>query len=145
MTRPKLAAVTAGALALLLSACGSATAGNSIDDRLARSNVTATSDITLTGTTTAGAPRLTADDARRIARDRVGGGQVTQVEREVEHGRVEWKVRLSNAGRAYEVRVDAETGTITRFEPDSRRGGDDSGSDDKGGDDKGGDDKGGDR
>ena len=59
------------------------------------------------------------------------GGTVHEVERELEHGRVEWKVEITGGdGNTYDVRVDAETGEITRIDADGR---DDSGRDDDGG------------
>lgn len=61
-------------------------------------------------------PTKSGVDHRRIALDRVGGGQVTKVERELEHGRTEWKYRILHNGQSYEVRVDAASGRITRFE-----------------------------
>lgn len=88
---------------------------------------------------------LSADDASRIAVERVGG-TVREVELELEHGRVEWKVDVVAAdGVRYDVRIDAETGEVTRIEADDRddddRGGDDRGFDDNpGGHDRGGDD-----
>lgn len=68
------------------------------------------------------------------------GGTVHEVEREVEHGRLEWKVEITaRDGITYDVRVDAETGAFTRVDQDDRgRGGDDDRDGDKGGD-KGGD------
>lgn len=105
-----------------------------------------TSESTATPTGTPAAPTaLTADDARRIATDRFGG-TVREVEREFEHGRVEWKVEITASdGVTYDVRVDASTGAITRVDRDDRggdvRGGDvRSGGDDRGGDRHGGDD-----
>jgi uncharacterized membrane protein YkoI len=55
-------------------------------------------------------------DHRQIALNRVGGGQVIRAEQELEHGRTEWKYRIVHNGRTYEVRVDAASGIITRFE-----------------------------
>ncbi|HEY0638679.1 MAG TPA: PepSY domain-containing protein [Pseudonocardiaceae bacterium] len=108
------------------------------------------------GTAPAGG-MLSAEQAAQVALARVGGGTVTKVEQEYEHGRPEWKFEIAHAGTTWEVRVDAGTGTITRFRDDDggghggdddsgRHGGDDSGDD--GGDDSGGDsgdDSGGDR
>ncbi|GAA5023023.1 hypothetical protein GCM10023317_67530 [Actinopolymorpha pittospori] len=94
---------------------------------------------------------ISAEQAGRIAVTRVGGGHVTGVERELEHGRLEWKVRVVDGARRADVRVDARTGAVTRLDDDSRDGGrDDRGEDDHGdarhdrGDDHGGDRRGGD-
>jgi hypothetical protein len=68
------------------------------------------------------------------------GGTVREVEREVEHGRVEWKVEITaRDGNTYDVRLDAATGAVTRIDQDDRGGGDsrdDSRDDDR--DDSGG-------
>lgn len=78
--------------------------------------------------------QLTADDAVRIAQARVGG-TVHEVEREVEHGRPEWKVEITAAdGVTYDMRIDAVTGDLTRVDQDDDRGshGDDDHDDDHG-------------
>ena len=114
------------------------------------SPTSSTSESTPTAAPAAG---LSADDAGRIVTDRVGG-TVREIEREEEHGRIEWKVEVTTAdGNTYDVRVDAQTGAVTRVDQDDRgghgdddRGGDDRGGhggDDRGGDDRGGDDHGG--
>jgi hypothetical protein len=103
-----------------------------------------------------GAGELSADEASTIAVAHVGGGRVTQVERELEHGRWEWKVRVANGGQEHDVRVDAASGAITRTDrgddqsrvhrgyDDRGRGSDDRGYDDHGGDRRGSDDSRGD-
>jgi uncharacterized membrane protein YkoI len=75
-----------------------------------------------------------------IALNRTGGGAVTNVEAEFEHGRAAWKVRVVKDGVRYDVYVDAATGEIIRFRQqseDGRNNGDDNGRDDHGGDDHG--------
>lgn len=67
---------------------------------------------------------LSADEAAAIALERVGGGRVDEIEREFEHGRNEWKVEVVHAGAEHDVRVDALTGAITRYELDDVSGGD---------------------
>ncbi|MFL6122250.1 PepSY domain-containing protein [Actinophytocola sp.] len=77
-----------------------------------------------------GSGELSADDASRIVTDRVGG-TVREVEREVEHGRAEWKVEVTTAdGNTYDVRVDARTGAVIRVGQAARdgQGADDHGS-----------------
>ncbi len=111
---------------------------------------TSTTDPTHTGTPnpTAAAAGIGVEEAGRIALTRVGGGHVTGVEQEVEHGRLEWKIRVNHAGMSWDVRIDALTGAITRFRSDDRggdgRGGrdddDNSGHGRGGDDDRGGDD-----
>jgi hypothetical protein len=93
-----------------------------------------------------GAAELSADEAAAIAVAHVGGGRVTQVESELEHGRREWKVRVANGAQEHDVRVDALSGAITRTDrsDDGNRAGrssDDRGYDDNGGN-RGGDDRG---
>jgi uncharacterized membrane protein YkoI len=69
--------------------------------------------------------QLTADDAARIAQARYGGS-VHEIEREVEHGRLEWKVEITGAdGVTYDVRIDAVTGDVTRVDKDDDDRGDD--------------------
>ncbi|MGV9539399.1 PepSY domain-containing protein, partial [Streptosporangium sandarakinum] len=53
-------------------------------------------------------------EAVRIARKRVPGARVTEVEREWEHGRRVWKVELRKGRWEYEVHVSAATGKVTR-------------------------------
>jgi hypothetical protein len=71
---------------------------------------------------------LSADDAVGIVLARYGG-TVREVEREWEHGGLEWKVEITAAdGIEYDVRVDAGTGAVTRVDQDDdhgRHGGDD--------------------
>lgn len=95
-----------------------------------------TSDTPTLSTPAPGGVQLSAEDASRIVLERFGG-TVHEVEREYEHGRLEWKVEITaSTGVTYDVRIDAATGTVTRVEQDSR-GGDDDRDDDRGGDDHG--------
>jgi hypothetical protein len=45
---------------------------------------------------------------------------VHEVEREVEHGRVEWKVEITKDGVTYDIRVDSLSGAVTRVDTDDR-------------------------
>jgi peptidase YpeB-like protein len=85
------------------------------------SGSTLTSEPTRTPeSTSVPAGSLSAADASRIVVERVGG-TVHEVEREVEHGRVEWKVEVTaRDGNTYDIRVDAETGAVTRVDQDTR-------------------------
>jgi len=89
------------------------------------SESTFTSEPTSTSESTpVAAGSLSAEDASRIVVERVGG-TVHEVEREVEHGRVEWKVEVTaRDGNTYDIRVDAETGAVTRVDQDARAGDD---------------------
>jgi hypothetical protein len=119
------------------------------------SQVTPTSTSSRTSTNAAGptgtddvshsrGSEVTSEEAASIALAHVGGGRVTEIEREFEHGRREWKVEIVNGGREHDVRVDATTGAVTRtdVDRDDRGGRDDRGSDDRGGRDDRGDDRG---
>jgi hypothetical protein len=57
---------------------------------------------------------LSAADAGHLAVAELGGGNVVNVESEVEHGRRQWKVDLARAGGVSTLRLDALTGTVTR-------------------------------
>ncbi|HEX2133697.1 MAG TPA: PepSY domain-containing protein [Actinophytocola sp.] len=95
-----------------------------------------TSTSTSSDTPTAqGDPRLTPDAAAQLVRHRLGGGQVREIERETEHGRLEWKVEITKDGVTHDVRVDAETGDITRVDTDDDRD-DDRDRDDRDDDDR---------
>ncbi|MFF3705165.1 PepSY domain-containing protein [Streptomyces phaeochromogenes] len=107
---------------------------------------------------------MSSSRAGQLALSHVGGGTITEVEAETEHGRAVWSVKIVKNGGRYEVHVDRSSGDITRSRAkadDDRRddGGSgrdgSSGNDDRGGhhddgstgDDHhhGGDDEGGDR
>ena len=101
------------------------------------SSSTPTSSTSATTSTGAPAPaQLTAADASRLVQARLGG-TVHEVEREAEHGRLEWKVEITaRDGATNDVREDAVTGAFTRVDQDDRDGSDDKGRDDKGSDDR---------
>lgn len=101
---------------------------------------TSTSESTSTSTPTQGGAQLSADDAARLVQGRLGG-TVHEVEREYEHGRLEWKVEITASdGKTYDIRVDAQNGNVTRIEPEDSddRGGRDDDGDRHGGDDDSG-------
>jgi len=144
MTRTRvLAALLAG---LTLAGIGTAASALGSDDPTsAAAPVTVVAQTSTTTPTSTPAAAVTADEAGSRAVARVGGGTVTKVEREVEHGRTVWKVDVRRDTRLTEVHVDVANGAVTRVEDDDRR--DDHGR--HGGDDGPGhdrfDDKGGDR
>jgi Peptidase propeptide and YPEB domain len=96
--------------------------------------------------------------AKAIAIRVVGGGRVTKVERETEHGRAVWDVDVTLRGAVHDIDVDRATGEVLRHRvkgasggsaTDDRgrgRGSDDSAADDRGrgrgSDDGAGDDRG---
>ena len=147
MTRTRvLAALLAG---LTLAGIGTAASALGSDDPTpAAAPVTVaaqTSTSPPTSTPAESDVAVTADEAGSRAVARVGGGTVTKVEREVEHGRTVWKVDVRRDTRLTEVHVDVANGAVTRVDDDDRR--DDHGrhgSDDGPGHDRF-DDKGGDR
>ncbi|MEU7903561.1 PepSY domain-containing protein [Actinoplanes sp. NPDC049118] len=95
----------------------------------------------------AASPRaVTIDAARTIALRAAGGGRVTGIESETEHGRAVWDVDVVTDGVRHDIDVDRATGAVlrhrvktsggaaTRSSADDRRG---RGSDDNGTDDHG--------
>jgi uncharacterized membrane protein YkoI len=72
---------------------------------------------------------LSVEEAAKIAVNEVNG-KITEVEKEMEHGRLEYKFEIQSDQGEADVRVDAETGKITRvkFDDDAR----DDDDDDKG-------------
>jgi peptidase YpeB-like protein len=139
MTRKLLVgAIVAGALtvtagtAFALSqdnrpSSGAAPSATSAPTSLTTSPTTSSSTPTSsTSTSSSSAPaQLSADDAARIAQARYGG-TVHEIEREVEHGRLEWKVELTATdGTSRDVRIDAVTGAVTRVDKDDDDHGDD--------------------
>ncbi|MGW3421934.1 PepSY domain-containing protein [Streptomyces phaeochromogenes] len=100
-------------------------------------------DDTAAPTTTApGGAAVGSRLAGQIALSHVGGGTITEVEAETEHGRAVWSVKIVKNGSRYEVHVDRSSGDITRSraKADDDRGDDGgSGRDDRSGkDDRGG-------
>ena len=140
MTRTRvLAALLAG---LTLAGLGTAATALGGDDPAAAAAPVAVVAHTRTASTptpTPGAPAaaaLTAAEASAVAVAHLGGGTVTKVERETEHGRAVWEVDVRRGSGVSEVHVDTATGSVTRVED---RGRDDRGRDDRG---RGGDDRG---
>jgi uncharacterized membrane protein YkoI len=60
---------------------------------------------------------ITAEKAAEIAVSEVNG-TVEEIEQELEHGRMEYKVELNTSTGEAEVRIDAETGKVVRVERD---------------------------
>ena len=86
----------------------------------------------------AGDLSLSPDEAAGIALAHVGSGQVMQIEREVENGRQEWKVEINAGGSQHDVRVDDQSGAITRSDVDGSGSGNNGGNSNNRGDDNGG-------
>jgi uncharacterized membrane protein YkoI len=112
-------ATTAAAAALTLLVLGGTAYALGTDGA---PTVTAVPAASVTGTEVAvGTPtssptptddRIPVDRAREIAVAAVGGGEVTKIESEVEHGRLQWKVDVTGGGVAHDVRIDAATGDV---------------------------------
>jgi uncharacterized membrane protein YkoI len=107
-------ATTAAAATLTLLVLGGTAYALGTDDIPTVTAVPAAS-VTDTTTTAAAPPtddRIPVDRAREIAVAAVGGGEVTKVESELEHGRLQWKVDVRSSGTTHEVRIDAATGDV---------------------------------
>lgn len=86
--------------------------------------VTSTSSPTSSPTTTptaAAGETMSEELARELAVAQAGGGTVTNVEQEVEHGRLEWKVDVLRDGVQQDIRIDAATGTVARHDTSDDR------------------------
>jgi uncharacterized membrane protein YkoI len=115
MTRKTILALAAGGVAALAIAGTALAAGEP-------SSPPPTTPV-LSETTAPTSPAPAGDDdavgyekAVEIAKGESGGGQVTEVEREREHGRPAWKVEIVNGATEYEVYVDRENGQIVKSE-----------------------------
>jgi len=82
------------------------------------------------------ADRLTAEKAAEIALARTGGGTVTEIESEFEHGFSTWKIEIVKSGVEHDIYVDRATGRIVKSDTDTR---DDDARDDRHDDDAGDD------
>ncbi|WFE38678.1 PepSY domain-containing protein [Micromonospora sp. WMMD998] len=71
--------------------------------------------------------------AAEVALARTGGGRVTEIEAETEHGRPAWSVKVVRDGWRHEIKVDRGTGTVVEAER-QRAEADDRGRDDRGDD-----------
>jgi hypothetical protein len=57
-------------------------------------------------------------EAKTIAIRAAGGGRVTKVERETEHGRAVWDVEVYRSGVEHDIDVDRATGEVLRHKTD---------------------------
>lgn len=65
------------------------------------------------------APRLTMEDARRIALEHVPGGRIESIELDYERGRAIYEVEVRDQqGREHELDIDANDGSVIRTEVD---------------------------
>lgn len=100
------AAVTVTALAAGGTAAAAAPASHS---------ATASATVSQAAVSSATQASLTRSQAVAIAKKRVPGAWVTEVEREWEHGHRTWKVELRKGHMEYEVYVAIATGRIVKF------------------------------
>ncbi|WP_051864606.1 PepSY domain-containing protein [Streptosporangium roseum] len=111
----RITIATIGTAALLAGGGGIALAAGQTAASASAASATATA-------TTAAAPAAVVDISSRkavqIARKRVPGGRVTEIEREWEHGHSVWKVELRKGGWEYDVYVSAKSGRIIKFKRD---------------------------
>ncbi|MEV4538865.1 PepSY domain-containing protein [Asanoa sp. NPDC049518] len=87
----------------------------------ATAEVSADPTPTVTSTTPPLSGDLGAEEARRIALAKVGGGTVNEIESEFEHGFSTWKVEIVRGGVEHDVYVDRATGTIVKLDRDDDR------------------------
>ncbi|WP_329008923.1 PepSY domain-containing protein [Micromonospora rifamycinica] len=83
--------------------------------------------------TTAPAPAADAVSRQRageIALAKVGGGQITEIEREQEAGRPVWSVEIVDGDTEHEVEVDRDSGAVVKSEQEKADADDRSGRDD---------------
>jgi membrane-associated phospholipid phosphatase len=64
-------------------------------------------------------PRVTSAEARRIALDHAGEGVTTEAELEWEHGTLVWSIDVQRHSTEYDVDIDAATGAVIYYGPDS--------------------------
>ncbi|HET6532708.1 MAG TPA: PepSY domain-containing protein [Actinoplanes sp.] len=57
-------------------------------------------------------------EAKAIAVGAAGGGRVTKIERETEHGRAVWDVEVIRGGVEHDIDVDRRTGAVLRHRID---------------------------
>ncbi|MEU8271750.1 PepSY domain-containing protein [Sphaerisporangium sp. NPDC049002] len=113
----RLTIAGAGAIAVLTTGAVAASAANALSTPAASTSttasaVTATTSTTSTVTTSSA---ITYRQAIRIAKKRVPGARVTEVEREWEHGYRVWKVELKKHHTEYRVYISVKTGKIIKF------------------------------
>ncbi|WP_329091942.1 MULTISPECIES: PepSY domain-containing protein [unclassified Streptosporangium] len=125
----RITRITVGTLAtaaLLTGGGGIALAAHQTDSAAITATAagTGTTGATATGAAgTAAAPVTTSAyissrKAVQIAKKRVPGARVSDVEREWEHGQRAWKVELHKGAWEYDVYVSAKTGKIIKLKRD---------------------------
>ncbi len=64
----------------------------------------------------AGGDAVSWERAGEIALAHAGGGRITEVERDREHGRPVWEVEIIKGGIEHEIDIDRETGAVVKAE-----------------------------
>ncbi|AUS80120.1 DNA primase [Actinoalloteichus sp. AHMU CJ021] len=65
-----------------------------------------------------GGPKISREEAERIALERVPGARVTEVELDEDDGRWEWEIELRKDRMEYDIDIDAASGDIIGYEED---------------------------
>ncbi|WP_405140330.1 PepSY domain-containing protein [Sphaerisporangium sp. NBC_01403] len=111
----RLTIAGAGAIAVLTTGAVAASAATQLSTPAAATSTTATAATATTGTVSSSTAAITYSQAIRIAKKRVPGARVTEVEREWEHGYRVWKVELKKRHAEYRVYISVKTGKIIKF------------------------------
>ena len=63
---------------------------------------------------------ITLEEAQRIALDRVGGGYLTKTELDYDDddGIKKYEIEIKNGNKEYEIKINADTGEIIKYEED---------------------------
>ncbi|MTK01112.1 PepSY domain-containing protein [Micromonospora sp. CP22] len=136
MKRKPLMLATVGGTAAVLTVAGVFLGVAAADDTRTRQTTLTAATAPPSGTTTAdptapadptGTPvppsqpategdAVSMERAVEIALAQVGGGQVTETERDEEDGRAVWEVEIVNGDTEHEIDVDRQTGEIVKAE-----------------------------
>lgn len=106
-----------GALSVLLILGGNVSVGALKNDTRAENSIHQEDKKLSNNTTAANVNFITKEKAKEIAISEVNG-TVVEIEQELEHGRMEYKVELNTSTGEVEVRIDAESGKVVRVERD---------------------------
>ncbi|MDG4792911.1 PepSY domain-containing protein [Micromonospora sp. WMMD1082] len=83
------------------------------------------------GTPATAADAVSLERAGEIAVAHVGGGRITEIERDREKGRPVWEVEIVRGNTEHEIYVDRETGTVVKAEQEPVDDDDDDDDDDR--------------
>ncbi|WP_326552846.1 PepSY domain-containing protein [Micromonospora sp. NBC_01813] len=104
---------------------GAATPASPVDATVAQASATSTAGTGTAGTGAAGrqdgtttTDPIDVEQAKRIALDHVGGGRVTEIERDHEDGRPVWEVEIRAGAVEWDLDIDRTTGDILDVDRD---------------------------